>query len=217
MAREQRKTVLSKLSSWETKLAQISLRSALREGRGEVGGSEMKVRSCPGHTEAVFDMAQLPDVVCWATRVLRKLKPDAIAACGHSGLVLGGILSHKLRIPLMAVRKQGEPVVATYCRREVSAILSKKAATWVWVDDVISTGSTIQHACEMLEQSELVRHRAPAAALLYGYQHGTVDVHGVKRVNVEGDDSIYAERTNVTAYYYRLDWRKQLNKLWRKS
>lgn len=62
----------------------------------------------PTHTSACFDMRLRRKVLGWLRGAIAELEPEAMVVCGQSGLILGGILSDQLEIPLIAVRKSWE-------------------------------------------------------------------------------------------------------------
>jgi adenine/guanine phosphoribosyltransferase-like PRPP-binding protein len=128
----------------------------------------LPVQTAPAHTKSVFDISTLPLLVRWAEDLVYQLKADAIVACGHSGLVLAGAVSYATRVPVVAVRKAGEPVVAGggFANR-VSANLVRPAERWVWLDDFLSTGGTFKNAVKELKAEKVVAVEVPVALLSY--------------------------------------------------
>jgi hypothetical protein len=108
----------------------------------------------------------MPLIVRWAEDICLKHRADAIVCCGHSGLLVAGALSYVTRIPVLAVRKAGEPQVAEYSP-SVSAVLDSKAKRWVWLDDFISSGSTFRHSAAECLSHKLLATPRPEALLLY--------------------------------------------------
>lgn len=126
-----------------------------------------RIEHCPSHTRPIFDPARLPEIVDWATFHVIDLGADAIVGCGHSGIVLGGVVAYTTGVPLFAVRKRGEPCVAGR-DHDVSAVAPNgKAKRWVWLDDFICSGGTFRHAVKMLWEAELVTTPCPLALLHY--------------------------------------------------
>jgi len=133
--------------------------------------------TAPSHTEPVFDIYQMPQIVQWAEQYIYQLKAEAIVACGHSGLVVAGALSYLTRVPVIAVRKEGETAAcraggAMYARM-TSASLKQAVERWVWLDDLVSVGGTFKHARQAISDAGLVTKREPAGLILYqDYEEG---------------------------------------------
>lgn len=124
------------------------------------------VRTAPWHTKDVFDISTMPLIVKWAEELVYRHKADAIAACGHSGLVLAGAVSYVTRVPVIAVRKQGEPTVAR--TGPVTANLPNgKAKRWIWLDDFIASGGTLRNAIREMWRAEVITTPVPEAVLSY--------------------------------------------------
>lgn len=100
----------------------------------------------PSHTREVFDPERRKRLVGDLLYALRKLRRatgfNAIAASGHSGLVLGSILSFKLDVPLLAVRRS-----AKESDNDGSALNGyyyyDEPLKYVVVDDLIASGATM--------------------------------------------------------------------------
>lgn len=122
---------------------------------------------CPIHTQRVFDTSTMPLIVRWAEDIILREKADAIVACGHSGLLVAGALAYVTRIPVFAVRKEGETAVAT--RDKVSGIAQNgRAKRWVWVDDFLSSGGTFMRSRRFAYNAGLIETIHPVAVLSYG-------------------------------------------------
>ena len=129
--------------------------------------SEDPIVRCPSHTKHAFDVSTLPLVVRWAEEQILKLQADAIACCGHSGLLVAGAVSYLTRIPVFAVRKPGEECRAG-CSGPVSAIAPNgKARRWVWLDDFISMGGTFTQSTQQLWNQGLIEKPYPVASVEY--------------------------------------------------
>jgi hypothetical protein len=128
--------------------------------------------SAPSHTRVAFDPKTMPAIVKWAAGVVEELKADAIAACGHSGLPVAGAVSFLTGVPVLAVRKDGEPVVAggSFAGR-VSGVLpgGVKARRWVWIDDFLSSGGTFRRSSQHLWKEGYIAYPWPEAVLEYRY------------------------------------------------
>jgi adenine/guanine phosphoribosyltransferase-like PRPP-binding protein len=135
------------------------------------------VRTAPEHTKNVFDISTLPLLVRWAEDLIYQLKADAIVACGHSGLVLAGAVSYVTRVPVIAVRKEGEPVVAGggFANR-VSANLVRPAERWVWLDDFLASGRTFRNSLRELKRENVVAVEQPVAILSYHASQHAIDM-----------------------------------------
>jgi len=135
------------------------------------------VRTAPEHTKNVFDISTLPLLVRWAEDLIYQLKADAIVACGHSGLVLAGAVSYVTRVPVIAVRKEGEPVVAggEFANR-VSANLVRPAERWVWLDDFLASGRTFRNSLRELKRENVVAVEQPVAILSYHASQHAIDM-----------------------------------------
>jgi len=127
--------------------------------------------TAPTHTEPVFDIYQMPQIVQWAEQHVYSLKAEAIVACGHSGLVVAGALSYLTRVPVIAVRKAAElefvRAGGALSARMTSASLAKAVDRWVWLDDLISVGTTYKHARAAIKDAGLVTQVDPAGVILY--------------------------------------------------
>ncbi len=66
---------------------------------------------------------------------------DAIAIRGMSGAIVGGIISHLTNIPLICVRKENTSHSDFHV--EMVLINPKKKVNYIIVDDLISTGNTL--------------------------------------------------------------------------
>jgi hypothetical protein len=129
-------------------------------------------KGAPSHTRVAFDPKTMPAIVKWAAGVVEELKADAIAACGHSGLPVAGAVSFLTGVPVLAVRKDGEPVVAggSFAGR-VSGVLpgGVKARRWVWIDDFLSSGGTFRRSSQHLWKEGYIAYPWPEAVLEYRY------------------------------------------------
>src|SRR5437867_3516125 len=100
----------------------------------------MILEHAPAHTRDVFDIQLFPAVVDWVISVARQEQYDALAASGHSGLLVAGAAAYILQIPVLAVRKEGD--VAKGDSSRVNAILVQDYTPYAFVDDLIGTGGT---------------------------------------------------------------------------
>lgn len=126
-----------------------------------------QVIAAPSHTQDAFDVAKLPGIVDRAARIINNLVPEAILACGHSGLLVAGAVSYVTKVPVIAVRKPGEKSVAAG-DKTVSAVLRKGCAdNWIWIDDLISTGGTLQRSVQEAMKAGCISTPIPMAILTY--------------------------------------------------
>lgn len=119
---------------------------------------------CPSHTEAIFRTTDFPAVVDWAVSQARQAKIDAIAGCGHSGLLVAGAMGYILNIPVIAVRKGSNEAKADGFK--VNAVLSQPATRWAIIDDLVASGDTVKRIVETSREAGLV-HGNPKLLLLY--------------------------------------------------
>lgn len=104
----------------------------------------------PSHTRNIFDITTLPNLVKSTCRVVlhlkKKLKFDAIAVCGHSGLIIGGAVAAQLGIPLIAVRKDITKVFGDGNMVNMHLDLpTGRPLRYLILDDLIVMGRTIKH------------------------------------------------------------------------
>lgn len=106
----------------------------------------------------VFLPSNLVEVVDWAREVLKDEKLSAIAATGHSGLIVAGAISYATDLPVVAVRRPGDvPIAHSYFRIEGLAAHGKRWMGYVFVDDMIASGSTYRNVVELIgEKPKLV-------------------------------------------------------------
>jgi hypothetical protein len=127
------------------------------------------VTRCPYHTETSFDINKFPKAARWVADEIIGQEADAIVACGHSGLIMAGAVSLLTGIPVFAVRKPGEENVAS--SGLVSGIAPHGSAKrWVWLDDLISEGSTFRRSAQIVYAEGLVKDILPTAVILYNTQ-----------------------------------------------
>jgi adenine/guanine phosphoribosyltransferase-like PRPP-binding protein len=125
------------------------------------------IEVCPSHTKRVFDLNTMPQYVEWAAEIIKQERADALVACGHSGIVLGGALQYVTKVPLFAVRKHGERCVAGG-NGPVSGIAPHgKARRWIWIDDFICSGGTFRWSANAVYNQQLVTTPIPVACILY--------------------------------------------------
>ena len=115
----------------------------------------------PGYARAGFLPHLMKITVRELAKVLRLTKVEAMAACGNSGVVLGGALSFATGLPLIVVRKERDDVGHGY----QTTGYRRDGGSYAIVDDIIVSGRTVRH---ILRQ---VREFAPtmtcASILLY--------------------------------------------------
>lgn len=127
-----------------------------------------EIHACPWHTSEAFDIRTMPRIVDKAVRVVREHDADAIAAVGHSGLVIAGAVAYVARVPVFAVRKPGEEKLAVGSANYVSAVAHHgPAQRWLWLDDFIGSGGTFRNAVKRLWERKLIASPAPAAIIQY--------------------------------------------------
>lgn len=139
------------------------------------------VHVCPGHTRRIFDLETFPEVAEWAAKRVVAHNIDAIVGCGHSGLVIAGAISILTKVPVFAVRKQGDsPVAGT---GPVTGIAPNgPAKRWCWIDDLIGSGGTLVRSMKYLIDDEIVESAIPALVMLYA----TGGTNGPSRTEIYG-------------------------------
>jgi orotate phosphoribosyltransferase len=124
--------------------------------------------SCPGHTEEVFDYATFPDVVKFVMKIVKQHRYDALAACGFSGLLAMAAVCHKLGLPMIAVRKEGEYAKGDSLRT-VNGVLPHKPLRYAIVDDLIASGGTVGRIIS--ETTRRFPFATCVAIILYRHHH----------------------------------------------
>lgn len=119
--------------------------------------------SVPVHTRCIFDALKFPGIVDFIVRCVRAGKYDALAACGHSGIIAAGAAAYVCRIPILAVRKAGESPKGD--SRQVNGLLAH-GVKYAFVDDLIDSGGTLCRVAEMV-QSRFRGHAQMSGIILY--------------------------------------------------
>lgn len=106
----------------------------------------------PSHTRPIFNIQSFPIMVDWVVKAARRIGVDALAACGHSGLIVAGAAAYVLKIPVIAVRKKDQ-IPASDDGRLVNAFLDvKKAIEYGFVDDLVDEGKTYRHVTTAIDR-----------------------------------------------------------------
>ncbi len=106
--------------------------------------------SCASHLEDNLHPKFLKDTAENCVKLLNKYYPntDYIAVSGASGLIMGGVVSFLSGIPLIIVRKKYEEC---HSIRKVEFFdTPKDKCTFVILDDLISSGATIDYIVDMV-------------------------------------------------------------------
>jgi adenine/guanine phosphoribosyltransferase-like PRPP-binding protein len=77
----------------------------------------------------------------------KRIKFDAVACIGVSGLAMGAILADKLNKELVVVRKPEEDC-HSYC--DIEGPDTRKGLRWLFVDDFISSGATFRNVLQAM-------------------------------------------------------------------
>lgn len=113
----------------------------------------------PRHTSRVFDFDALPELVTDCMKVLRqlqrRLKFNTIAVSGHSGLIIGALVAQKLKMPLLAIRKDGDKCLDT---RKVNGTRLKDCRYLV-LDDLVETGATFRRIVTEIDKAHKAENR----------------------------------------------------------
>jgi adenine/guanine phosphoribosyltransferase-like PRPP-binding protein len=106
--------------------------------------NEDVMSTAPQHTRQVFDVEQFPVLVEWIIELAREHEYDALAACGHSGLLVAAAAAYILHIPVIAIRKPGDRAKGD--RSDVNAVLPReRPLRYAIIDDFVSSGETVVH------------------------------------------------------------------------
>lgn len=145
-----------------------------------------KVHS-PSYSQKVYDPTIFPRTVHQCIRALKAIekeigKYDFIAGVGNSALPLLGAIGFHTGLPYVAVRKKGD---ASHDERLANGPLfgSKRRVKYVFVDDLISTGTTYYHCLNTLRSEYgMTMERPPqidcVATVLYDWAN-----KGEQRIN----------------------------------
>lgn len=133
-------------------------------------------KNTPSHTQSAFIPETFQQIVRWATAKVVEHKVDAIAACGHSGLLVAGGIALQTGLPIIAIRKASEVPVADHLRVNTNdGDEESKYSRWAFVDDCISSGSTLLHVIKEIDKAEIATNLFPVASILYGQDSLAVD------------------------------------------
>lgn len=120
----------------------------------------------PEYTRQVFDHKSLKALVRQMLPRVRKLKKalkfNTLAVCGHSGIVIGSIISYRTGIPLLIVRKTGDKCNDSH---EINGQIPSKCK-YLIIDDLIDTGRTIRRIIKKIK-SATYKETIPVGILLY--------------------------------------------------
>lgn len=99
----------------------------------------------PPHTQKVFEPEALRKLLRDTVAIARVLKKEwlfnAIAVCGHSSLILGSLVAYRMKLPLLAVRKDRDDHCADSSR--VNGAFPRNCRFLI-LDDLISSGDTVK-------------------------------------------------------------------------
>ena len=131
----------------------------------------------PSHTSKVFDPVKLPALVKQTLPILRKLrrrlKFNTLAVSGHSGIVLATLLAAKLKMPLLAVRKDGDNECADSCRVNGTRL---RECRYLILDDLISSGRTVKRILFRIDEAARKENECRAKRAEYPYLSPEEDV-----------------------------------------
>lgn len=127
----------------------------------------------PSHTERIFEPSRLKDLYQQAVPDIRKLRRrlnfNAIAVTGNSGCLLGTLISQKLDLPILVVRKKNDDC---HDDLKVNGFLPTDCK-YLIIDDLIASGSTIRHILRSVHElvaNENVQQQAIAVSrATYGW------------------------------------------------
>lgn len=172
--------------------------------------NEDLVVTAPSHTRDVFGVETFPLLVEWVVGLARENKYEALAACGHSGLLVAAAAAYVLRIPVIAVRKAKD--YAKGDTSAVNAVLPDRPLHYAVVDDFVGSGETVSRIVTQVMAK--YPHLLLDAVLLYGQNSarsaGTTlewpryeDVFATAVVHARHGD--YGDTSKDTTYVVRED------------
>lgn len=114
-------------------------------------GDYPKYRSC--HNSTYLDPSTLKDHIKSTVEYLRKsdLTYDTIAFCGMSGALIAPPVAVKLGKDLLMVRKDSDDRHSCY-----HVLGNTETKNYIIVDDLISSGKTLRHIINKIENSDVV-------------------------------------------------------------
>lgn len=120
----------------------------------------------------VFNQKMFPRTVRKTVTTARKLqakyKFDTIAFCGISGAAIAFLLSHRLKLPLLCVRKRNETSHYREQRRYTLLEGNIDCDKYLIVDDFIATGDTVNHIINSISK-ELPRAKCVSMLMYAAY------------------------------------------------
>ena len=125
------------------------------------------VAAGPYYSRRAFKPADVQKIVAWAVAQIQLHGIEALAACGHSGLLVAGAIGHAAKIPVFAVRKPDD----RHYDDPVNGVAENPVARWAFVDDLIETGGTFDRTRKLVYESGLTTTAVPTVNLLYGWPH----------------------------------------------
>lgn len=157
--------------------------------------------AAPSHTAALFHGDTRRKVLLWVTDKLRDLNPEAIVVSGQSGMLIGTLVSDRLNIPLVVVRKADEETVAYSFRGDAEEKQRNRVnwfgercyKRWVWLDDILCSGGTYRYARDMATEAGAVQG-APAAIVLYAEYKEQESYRGVPIIRENFSDHVPSQQ-----------------------
>jgi adenine/guanine phosphoribosyltransferase-like PRPP-binding protein len=151
-----------------------------------------RTSACPSYTRDVFSPETFPGIVDWVAAQVAAgpsipgaRRYGAIAGSGHSGVLVAAAVGYKLRLPVIAVRKVEEDGGFSHDGSDLNACLCGDES-YVIVDDLISSGSTIQRIVRFMAKT--FPKAVPSLVLLYHDTFGddtvTVSPDGETRIRL---------------------------------
>lgn len=103
------------------------------------------------HLVSVLNTTKRKALVRRCAKILGRVPMfDAIAVTGLSGTIFGTSLSDAIGCPVVVVRKKENPEPHSGCMVEGPDSICDKVLRWVFVDDLISTGKTLNRVRMMV-------------------------------------------------------------------
>lgn len=111
----------------------------------------------------------MKNVAAWMSERVKALDVNAIAATGHSGLIIAGAVSLLSGVPVIAVRRDGDKPVALrgYPLSTDNGTKTDKYRSYVIVDDMVASGTTVGNIVRKVWEAQICETVFPKAVLLY--------------------------------------------------
>lgn len=124
----------------------------------------------PEYAKKLHDPCLLADYADRIADAIKTYSPTAkaIAIRGYSGAIMGGVISVFTEIPLIIIRKDHEE-----CHSDYFVQGENFGGDYVIVDDLISSGKTIDEICWKIDNDAIYQQIEPRKCVgIFLYEHG---------------------------------------------